>query len=116
MDRSQGTSRRSVRFLPWHDRLESKLLLSGSTWPPYISRAELPPCSTIPRAIRRFARTRRYSLTGRRPKLAAYIDPTAHIINGYAVIISSPSFIAPYSTLNAHGGHHQDRQRHGHPG
>jgi carbonic anhydrase/acetyltransferase-like protein (isoleucine patch superfamily) len=37
-------------------------------------------------------------------KLAAFIDPTARINNGYAVIISSPSFIAPYSTLNAHGG------------
>ena len=37
-------------------------------------------------------------------KQAAFVDPTARIINGYAVIVSSPAFIAPYSTLNAHGG------------
>jgi len=37
-------------------------------------------------------------------KSATYIDPTARIVNGYAVIIGAPSFIAPYSTLNAHGG------------
>jgi len=37
-------------------------------------------------------------------KLATYIDPTAKITNGYAVIVGAPSFIAPYSTLNAHGG------------
>ena len=33
-----------------------------------------------------------------------FIDPTARIVNGYAVIVSTPGFIAPYSTLNAHGG------------
>ena len=33
-----------------------------------------------------------------------FIDPTARIINGYAVIVSSASFIGPYSTLDAHGG------------
>jgi len=37
-------------------------------------------------------------------EVATYIDPAAHIINGYAVIIGAPSFIAPYSTLDAHGG------------
>ena len=33
-----------------------------------------------------------------------FIDPTARIVNGYAVIVSSASFIGPYSTLDAHGG------------
>jgi carbonic anhydrase/acetyltransferase-like protein (isoleucine patch superfamily) len=37
-------------------------------------------------------------------KMATFVDPSAHIINGYAVIVGSPSFIGPYSTLNAHGG------------
>jgi carbonic anhydrase/acetyltransferase-like protein (isoleucine patch superfamily) len=37
-------------------------------------------------------------------KLATYVDPYAQIVNGYAVIVSTVSFIAPYSTLNAHGG------------
>ncbi|HMF35277.1 MAG TPA: carbonic anhydrase/acetyltransferase, partial [Isosphaeraceae bacterium] len=41
---------------------------------------------------------------GTASKLATYIDPTAHIINRYAVIVGAPSFIAPDATLNAHGG------------
>ena len=104
MDRSQGMSRRSVRFLPWNDRLESKLLLSGSTWPPYISRAELHALLHDPMGYPAVRPNTPVLPYGAPSKLAAYVDPTAHIINGYAVIISSPSFIAPYSTLNAHGG------------
>ena len=37
-------------------------------------------------------------------KLATFIDPTSQINNGYAVIVGSPDFIAPYASLNAHGG------------
>jgi carbonic anhydrase/acetyltransferase-like protein (isoleucine patch superfamily) len=37
-------------------------------------------------------------------KQATFIDPSAHVINGYAVIIGTVSFIGPYSTLDAHGG------------
>ena len=63
------------------------------------------PCLTILSATRRFARTCRSCPYGT-PTSAAptFIDPTAHIINGYAVIVSSSSFIGPYSKLNAHGG------------
>src|SRR4051812_11167441 len=104
MDRSRGMSRRSVRFLPWHDSLESKLLLSGSTWPPYISRAELRALLNDPKGYPAVRPNTPVLPYGAPSKLAAYVDPTAHIINGYAVIISSPSLIAPYSTLDAHGG------------
>lgn len=41
---------------------------------------------------------------GTAAKLATFIDPTANINNGYAVIVGGPSFIAPYAGLNAHGG------------
>jgi len=37
-------------------------------------------------------------------KLATFIDTTAYINNGYAVIVGTPSFIAPFASLNAHGG------------
>jgi carbonic anhydrase/acetyltransferase-like protein (isoleucine patch superfamily) len=37
-------------------------------------------------------------------KLATFIDPTVNINNGYAVIVGAPSFIAPFASLNAHGG------------
>ena len=84
--------------------LERKQLLNGSSWPPYVSKAELHSLLHDPvgyPAVRPNTPVLPY---GTASKLAAYIDPTAHIINGYAVIVSSPSFIAPYSTLNAHGG------------
>ena len=41
---------------------------------------------------------------GTSAKLATFVDPTAKINNGYAVIVGAPSFIAPYASLNAHGG------------
>jgi len=37
-------------------------------------------------------------------KVATFIDPAAQINNGYAVIVGGPDFIAPYASLNAHGG------------
>src|SRR3954453_22785001 len=87
MDRLKRNDRRSVRFQPWNDRLEERQLLSGGTWPPYVSRAELfallhepigyPPVPPNPPALPYGAPT----------KLAAYVDPTAHIINGYAAIV-----------------------------
>ena len=93
------------------------------------TRGTQSPASTILSATRRFARTRRSSPWGQlrynnphgyissTPPFTAttgttftiasaptFIDPTARIVNGYAVIVSSPGFIGPYSTLNAHGG------------
>ena len=63
------------------------------------------PAYTIPSATRRFARTCRSSpMAPQQRREPTFIDPTAQIINGYAVIVSSSSFIGPYSKLNAHGG------------
>ncbi len=104
MDRSDRNSRRSLRFQPWGEVLESKQLLNGSSWPPYVSKAELYSLLHDPvgyPAVRPNTPVLPY---GTASKLATYIDPTAHIINGYAVIVGAPSFIAPYATLNAHGG------------
>jgi carbonic anhydrase/acetyltransferase-like protein (isoleucine patch superfamily) len=104
MTRSRQSSRRSVGFLPWSEKLEGRQLLTGGGWPPYISSAELNSLLHDPvgyPAVRPNTPALPY---GAPSKQAAYIDPTAHIVNGYAVIVSSPSFIAPYSTLNAHGG------------
>ena len=104
MDRSDRNIQRSVRFQPWSEVLERKQLLSGGSWPPYVSTAELYSLLHDPvgyPAVRPNTPVLPY---GTASKLATYIDPTAHIINGYAVIVGAPSFIAPYSTLNAHGG------------
>lgn len=104
MDHPERSRRRSVRFLPGDDRLEDRRLLSGGGWPPYISRAELFELLHRPLgwpAVRPNTPVLPY---GTPSKQATYIDPTAKIVNGYAVIIGTISFIAPYSTLNAHGG------------
>ncbi len=104
MDRSARNSRRSLRFQPRGEVLESKQLLNGSSWPPYVSKAELYSLLHDPvgyPAVRPNTPVLPY---GTASKLATYIDPTAHIINGYAVIVGAPSFIAPYASLNAHGG------------
>ncbi len=103
MDRSAQSGRRSIRFQPWHEVLERKQLLTGG-WPPYISRAQLYALLHDPAghpAVRPNTPVMPY---GTASKLATYIDPSVHIVNGYAVIVGGPSFIGPYATLNAHGG------------
>jgi carbonic anhydrase/acetyltransferase-like protein (isoleucine patch superfamily) len=90
--------------LAWVEGLEGRRLLSQGSWPPYISTSELfallhNPTGTP--AVRPNTPVLPFGATARR---ATYIDPTARIINGYAVIISTPGFIAPYATLDAHGG------------
>src|SRR5271157_4430707 len=104
MDRSDRNIRRSVRFQPWNEVLETKQLLSGSSWPPYVSNAELYSLLHDPVGYPAVRPNTPVLPFGTAAKLATYIDPTAHIINGYAVIVGAPSFIAPYATLNAHGG------------
>jgi len=104
MDRSNRNSRRSVRFQPWNEVLERKQLLSGSSWPPYVSNAELYSLLHDPVGYPAVRPNTPVLPFGTAAKLATYIDPTAHIINGHAVIVGAPSFIAPYATLNAHGG------------
>jgi carbonic anhydrase/acetyltransferase-like protein (isoleucine patch superfamily) len=112
-----------MRFLPWGEGLEGRQLLSGSWWPPYISHAELKallnnpvgnpavppntpvlpfgaPVTVTPTQPFTFQPGAPFTVTS----APTFIDPTAQITNGYAVIVSSGSFIGPYSKLDAHGG------------
>jgi carbonic anhydrase/acetyltransferase-like protein (isoleucine patch superfamily) len=93
-----------VSFLPDHGRLEDRQLLNRGGWPPYISQAQLKSLLHNPVGYPAVRPNTPVLPFGTPAKAAAYIDPTARVINGYAVIVSSPSLIAPYSTLNAHGG------------
>jgi carbonic anhydrase/acetyltransferase-like protein (isoleucine patch superfamily) len=104
MDHSDRNIRRSVRFQPWNEALEGRQLLSGGSWPPYVSRAELYSLLHDPVGYPAVRPNTPVLPFGAPSKLATYIDPAAHIINGYAAIIGASSFIAPYSTLDAHGG------------
>ena len=103
MDRSDRNNRRSVQFQPWNEVLERKQLLSR-TLPPYVSTAELYSVIHDPLGFRAVRPNTPVLPFGTPAKLATFIDPTANINNGYAVIVGGPSFIAPYSTLNAHDG------------
>ena len=109
MERSGRNKWRSVRFLPWGEGLEGRQLLSGSlsgSWPRYISHAELNALLHGDTPGNPAVRPNLPVLPYGTPSASAptWIDPTARIVNGYAVIVSSSSFIAPYSTLDAHGG------------
>lgn len=104
MNRARRTSRKSVRFLPWNENLEGRQLLSKGGWPPYISTARLYSLLHNPVGYPPVRPNTPVLPFGAPSKQAAFVDPSARIINGYAVIISSPALIAPYSTLDAHGG------------
>ncbi|MGC8644197.1 MAG: hypothetical protein ACP5XB_30425, partial [Isosphaeraceae bacterium] len=104
MNPSRRTGRRLLSFLPWSESLENRQLLSRGSFPPYVSTAELYSLLHNPvgyPAVRPNTPVLPY---GAPSKQSTFIDPSARIINGYAVIVSSPGLIAPYSTLNAHGG------------
>ncbi|QEH35136.1 Bacterial transferase hexapeptide (six repeats) [Aquisphaera giovannonii] len=102
MDRSMRGRRRPWAYRPGNESLEDRRLLSGGTWPPYIPRAELRALlhQGTP-AVRPNTPVLPYGVAA---KVATYVDPTARIVNGYAVIVGSPGFIGPYATLDAHGG------------
>lgn len=104
MDRSGQVSRRPVSFLPWSENLENRQLLSRGSFPPYVSTAELDSLLHDPVGYPAVRPNTPVLPFGAASKQSAFVDPSARIINGYAVIVSSPAFIAPYSTLNAHGG------------
>ena len=105
MERSGRNKWRSVRFLPWGEGLEGRQLLSGS-WPRYISHGELNALLHGNTPGYPAVRPNTPVLPFGTPSASAptWIDPTARIVNGYAVIVSGASFVAPYSTLDAHGG------------
>ena len=104
MSHSAQNTRSRARYLAWVEGLESRQLLSQGTWPPYISTSELKALLNDPTGTPAVRPNTPVLPFGTPAKRATYIDPTAHIINGYAVIISTPDFIAPYATLDAHGG------------
>ena len=104
MDRSYRNGRRSVRVQLWTEVLENKLLLSRGSFPPYVSTAELNTLLHDPIGNPATRPNTPVLPYGTASKLATFIDPAAHINNGYAVIVGSPGFIAPYTSLNAHGG------------
>jgi carbonic anhydrase/acetyltransferase-like protein (isoleucine patch superfamily) len=104
MDRPPSDRRRSVQFVPAKDALEDRRLLSAGNWPPYLSKAQLVALLHAPLsnpAVRPNTPVMPY---GSPSKAATFIDPSVRINNGYAVFVSSPGFIGPYATLNAHGG------------
>lgn len=104
MDRPRRNNRRTVRFIAVAEGLEGRQLLSGGSWPGYLPRGELRSLLRSPvgnPAVRPNTPVMPY---GTASKSATFIDPSTRIINGYAVIVSSPGFIGPYSTLDAHGG------------
>jgi carbonic anhydrase/acetyltransferase-like protein (isoleucine patch superfamily) len=89
---------------PAAEGLEARQLLNGSTWPTYISKAELRSLLNDPPgqpAVRPNTPVLPY---GTPAKSATFIDPSVGVVNGYAVIISNNSFIGPYATLNAQAG------------
>ncbi|MFO0890583.1 MAG: carbonic anhydrase/acetyltransferase [Isosphaeraceae bacterium] len=104
MDRPERSRRRSTQFSPWGEGLEGRQLLSGSTWPPYVSKAELFRLLHEPKGYPAVRPNTPVLPYGTPSRLATFIDPSARIVNGYAVIVGTIAFVAPYSTLNAHGG------------
>jgi carbonic anhydrase/acetyltransferase-like protein (isoleucine patch superfamily) len=104
MGLSTRNARGRARFLASVEGLEGRRLLSQGSFPPYIPPAELKALLNDPTGTPAVRPNTPVLPFGTPAKRATYIDPTAHIINGYAVFISTPDFIAPYSTLNAHGG------------
>lgn len=104
MRRSSKNSRgRSTRFRPLGEGLEARELLNGS-WPTYISKAELRALLNEPKGFPAVRPNTPVLPYGTPSNAATYIDPSARIANGYAVIVSQASFIGPYSGLDAQGG------------
>ena len=137
MDRSERNSWRSVRFLPWAEGLEGRQLLSGS-WPPYLPHGELKALLNNPvgnPAVRpntpvlpfgapvTVTTTPTVTISSTPPFTATtgttftitsaptFIDPTARIVNGYAVIVSTAGFIGALLHPERPWRRHQDRHR-----
>lgn len=95
--------RSTTRFRPRGEGLEARELLNGS-WPTYISKAELRALLNEPKgfpAVRPNTPVLPYGTTA---KQATFIDPSARVANGYAVIVSTGSFLGPYSAFDARAG------------
>jgi len=103
MRRSKSARARSTKFRPRGEGLEARELLNGS-WPTYISKAELRALLNQPKGFPAVRPNTPVLPYGTPSKSATYIDPSARIANGYAVIVSQLSFIGPYTALDAQGG------------
>lgn len=98
---ARGRSRK--KFRPLGESLEIRELLNGS-WPTYVSQAELRALLNEPKGFPAVRPNTPVLPYGTPSKAATYIDPSARIANGYAVIVSQQSFIGPYAALDAHAG------------
>jgi carbonic anhydrase/acetyltransferase-like protein (isoleucine patch superfamily) len=104
MDRSKRNGLRRIRYQPQNEVLESRRLLTSGPWPAYISTSELNSLLHNPVGNPAVRPNTPVLPFGTPSKSATFIDPSAQIVNGYAVIVGAPSFVGPYATLNAHGG------------
>ena len=96
MERMKPRERR--KFQPVSERCEERTLLTGGTAGAALSRVGLlysPPGFNLVRP------NTPVIPFGSPLASASFVDPTAHIGNGYHIVVGQKSFIAPYSTLDA---------------
>ncbi|WP_156512764.1 carbonic anhydrase/acetyltransferase [Planctomyces sp. SH-PL62] len=95
--------RRSTALRPGGEGLETRRLLT-SGWPSYLSPAELRSLLNEPLGYPVVRPNTPVLPFGVAARDATYIDPSACVTNGYAVIVGTRSFIGPYAKLNATDG------------
>lgn len=78
--------------------------MAGDSWPSYLSSAELKSLLRDPLGYPVVRPNTPVLPFGNPASNATFIDPSACITNGYAVIVSPRSFIGPYSKLDATNG------------
>lgn len=89
---------------PWGEGLEDRRLMAGDSWPSYLSPAELKSLLRDPLGYPAVRPNTPVLPYGNPASNATFIDPSACITNGYAVIVSPRSFIGPYANLDAADG------------
>lgn len=102
--RSEGVRRRSTAVRPWGEGLEDRRLMAAGSWPSYLSPAELKSLLRDPLGYPVVRPNTPVLPYGNPASNATFIDPSACITNGYAVIVSPRSFIGPYAALDATAG------------
>ncbi len=78
--------------------------MSADSWPGYLSPAELRSLLRDPLGYPAVRPNTPVLPYGAPAATATYIDPSACILNGYAVILGAGSFVGPYAILDAAGG------------
>ncbi len=103
--RSRAARRRSPTVRPWGENLEDRrLLTAGGTWPTYISPAELRSLLREPLGYPVVRPNTPVLPFGAKSAAATFIDPSVHVANPYAVIVSPGSFVGPFAKLDATSG------------